>query len=347
MNPDDSADATGTSDPVRPAEVGEDALMRVFRVPPEMAGRRVDVFLPTQLRNTSRTRARVIIENSAYHPDGRRLRASDRLRAEDRVVLWRPPLDESDEPVSIPVLYEDEHLLVVDKPPLMAVHPTARHHRNTVLMLLMQERPDAFLTLIHRLDRETSGILMLAKSREADRRFKVMLERRTQQLTGVAARHRGIDIQKTYLALTWGIPQDGVIDAPLEQDPDNPLRVKMRLADAERGAPARTAVSVVERRGDYAQVRCKPLTGRQHQIRVHLASVGCPVVGDKLYGPDDRLLARAADNELTEDDLLELELPRQALHAASYELNHAITGERLMLRSQLAPDLAAFWNSKR
>ena len=332
---------------VRPPGIPDDAILRIVRVPPESAGKRVDVFLQAQLRNTSRTRSRSIIDKSGYTLDGRKLRASDRVRSEDRVVLWRPPLDEKDAAADLPILYEDDHLLVVDKPPLMAVHPTARHHHMTVIKLLEVERPGQFLSLIHRLDRETSGVLMLAKTRESDRAFKKSLEDRSLALAdGRRARHRqSAPIEKTYLAITWGIPENGTIDLPLEPDVDNPLRVKMRTCAPGTGLESHTIVNVHESRADYALVECRLLTGRQHQIRVHLAAVGCPVVGDKLYGPDDRMLARAADHELTNEDLQKLEMPRQALHNHRYCLDHAMTGERLELESPLADDLASFWDA--
>lgn len=345
---------------VRPVGVPESHLLRVFRVAPEQAGMRVDVFIATQLRNTSRTRARAIVENGAFTPDGRRLGASDRVHAEARVALWRPPFEvEEVDPIDIPSVYEDDALLVVDKPPLMAVHPTARYHQNTVLKRLGAQRPGAFLSLIHRLDRETSGILLVAKTAAADRAFKRMLEDRSiaaasegiddEQLSRgwLAAARRGAAladcIRKTYLAITWGEPPSGIIDAPLEVDPNNPLRVKMRLARPGTGMEARTEVTVRDRRPGYALVACRLFTGRQHQIRVHLAAQGTPVVGDKLYGPDERMLARGADDELTPEDLRRLELPRHALHAHRYELPHALTGAPLDLVAPLAPDLERFW----
>jgi 23S rRNA pseudouridine1911/1915/1917 synthase len=317
---------------VRPQGVPRDAILRVLRVPPESAGMRLDVFVQSQLRNTSRTRARVIVENGAFSPSGRRLRASDRVRAEDRVVLWRAPFAEQDEARVPTVVYEDEHLLVVDKPAPMAVHPTARHHNSTVIKLLQAERPDQFLTLVHRIDRETSGLLLVAKSPDSERRFKRMLEDRT-------------DFDKSYLAITWGLPASGVIDAPLEIDSENSLRVKMRIARPGQGVDAKTGIVVRDSRAGYALVECTLYTGRQHQIRLHLASIGAPIVGDKLYGPDERLLARSADGLLDEADLARLELPRHALHAHRYRLEHAVSGQRLEIESPLAPDLARFWHS--
>ena len=318
--------------PVRPEGVPEDAILRVLRVPPESAGMRLDVFVQSQLRNTSRTRARVIVENGAFTPEGRRLRANDRVRAEDRVLLWRLPFEEADAPQPLGIVFEDEHLLAIDKPAPMAVHPTARHYRSTVIKLLQDERPGQFLSLIHRLDRETSGLLLIGKTREAERTLKRMLEDRA-------------DFEKTYLAITWNAPPTGLIDAPLEIDEDNPLRVKMRLS-RNGGLDARTGVIVRERRPGYALVECALHTGRQHQIRLHLAAVGAPIVGDKLYGPDERLLARAADGLLDEDDVARLELPRHALHAHRYRFEHTLAKTTLEIESPLAPDLAAFWASR-
>ncbi len=328
----------------RPPDVEDAAIVRVFRVPPEAAGTRVDVFLSSQLRNTSRTRAKRIAERAVYTLDGRKLRGNDRVRVDDHVAVWRLPPDEADDPVSLPVVYEDEHLLAIDKPPMLAVHPTARHHRATVIKLLQARFPAQFFSLIHRIDRETSGVLLCGRSPAADRAFKRLIEDRSIAASKSNSRPVGPKIQKTYLAITWGIPDSGIIDLPLERDPTNPLRVKMRVA---KGAlESRTEVSVLETADGYALVSCDLLTGRQHQIRIHLAEAGCPIVGDKLYGPDERMLARAADRELTAEDLARLELPRHALHAHRYRLPHAVTGAPLDLVAPLPPDLAAFWHSR-
>jgi 23S rRNA pseudouridine1911/1915/1917 synthase len=328
----------------RPAHVPADAVARILRVPPESAGSRVDVFLSAQLRNTSRSRAKLIAENGAHRLDGRTLRASDRLRAEDRVVLWRSPVDDEIEDIELPELYEDDHLLVINKPAHLAVHPTARHYHGTVTKLLERTRPGEFFALIHRLDRETSGILLLAKTPDADRAFKQILEAHVLSETQANWRKPAPEVHKSYLAITWGVPSGGLIDAPLEPESDNPLRVKMRIAKPGTGLPARTQIEVLEQTQGYAVVRCTLLTGRQHQIRIHLAAQGFPIVGDKLYGPDERMLARASDGELTEDDLQRLELPRHALHAERYSLPHALEPKRLDLYAPAPDDLRGFWH---
>jgi 23S rRNA pseudouridine1911/1915/1917 synthase len=364
----------------RPAGVPDDAIVRVLRVPPEGAGVRLDVFLSGALRNTSRTRAKLIAEHSAFSPSGRRRKASERVRAEDHIVLWRRPVDDVDPDLELPVLYSDEHLLVLDKPANLTVHPTARHHHATVTKILQQRYPGQRLQLIHRLDKETSGVLLLAKTREAERAFKMKFEgivppvrpprmtrderRQPRTLLGAALRQpapqgtrppaglpntmtapRQRFVDKEYYAICWGAVDAGLIDLPIEADPHNPLRVKMRVAEPGQGLDARTDIEVLARCPGYSLVRCFLFTGRQHQIRVHLSARGCPVVGDKLYGPDDRLLARGADGELTEEDLRRLELSRHALHAWRYRLQHAITSEPLELRSPLPADLVAFWQS--
>lgn len=305
---------------------------------------RLDRFLPSQLRSTSRTRAQAIIENSAFSWDGRRLRPSDRVRGEDRIALWRPAFDELEAPEELTILYEDEHLLALDKPPLMTVHPTARHHHHTVIKRLEALRPGEFFSLVHRLDRETSGVLLVARSPEADSAFKRSLEERSLLASRAVTSGEGTSVSdKTYLAITRGVPQEGLVDLPLEADP-SPLRVKMRVAAPGRGLPSRTGIRVLDTRGAYALVQCDLFTGRQHQIRVHLAHMNTPVVGDKLYGPDERLLARAADRALTEEDLIQLELPRHALHAHEYRLRHCFTGAPLCVTAPLAADLRRFWD---
>jgi 23S rRNA pseudouridine1911/1915/1917 synthase len=328
--------------PERPQGVAEGSVVTILRVPPEVAGQRMDVFVQSQLKRTSRTRAQQIVRASAYDGGGRKLVPNDRVRAEQQVLLWRAAWDETPVQVDVPVLYEDEHLMAVDKPALMPVHPTARYHKSTLIKVLQAARPhEPFLSLGHRLDRETSGVMLVSKTRACDRALKKQLQARR-------------DVDKTYVAITWGVPDrgDGARSFRYERamllDPDSSLRVKMRISDRPEALRASTVFDIeAVRTGPsgraYALVRCTLETGRQHQIRLHLASLGAPVVGDKLYGPDERAFARSADGELTADDAAMLELPRHALHAARLALAHPITGERLVIDAPLPEDIRRFW----
>jgi 23S rRNA pseudouridine1911/1915/1917 synthase len=336
----------------RPDGVEEGSILSVFRVPRESEGMRLDVFMVSQFRRTSRTRAQGIIKQSAYGQDGKRLRPNDRVFAEQLVCLWRAPWDEVSVPTEVPVLYEDEWLMVVDKPSGLPVHPTARYFKNTLIKVMEQERPGQFITLVHRIDRETSGTLIIAKDPETDRRMKKQLEERA-------------DVEKGYRAITWGVPGEGDFanrtglarndDDPrafrfeqsVELDPTNSTGVKMRLGISDQALHAATRFRIldVRARGDrrYAEVQCDLETGRQHQIRIHLEALGAPIVGDKLYGPDERLFARGADGELTEEDHARLELPRHALHAARLAFNHPRTGVRLVVEAPMPEEMAEFW----
>jgi 23S rRNA pseudouridine1911/1915/1917 synthase len=331
------------------------ARSSAFRVPPEVAGQRLDVFLQGQLKRTSRTRTQVIVRNSAFDAKGKRLRPNHRVQAEEHVLLWRAPWDEDPVPTDVPILWEDAHLLAVDKPALLPVHPTARYHKNTLIHVLKRARPGEFVSLGHRIDRETSGVLLVSKSAECDRALKKLLEDRE-------------GIEKTYLAITWGVPDpklapsfggsitpaaDGPnafrLERSLELDPSGRFRVKMRLGITDDSLSASTRFHVLgtrTRKRDgrtYALVVCALETGRQHQIRVHLQALGAPIVGDKLYGPDETCFARGADGELTDADHALLELPRHALHAARLSLPHPITRARIAIEAPLPADLAAFW----
>ncbi|MBI2389338.1 MAG: RluA family pseudouridine synthase [Deltaproteobacteria bacterium] len=338
---------------VRPEVVDPAATLTVVRVPREWARWRLDRVVVQTFQRMSRTRAQVVVTAGAFTPEGRKLRSNDRVREGDVILLWRPPFEEPEVPLECPVIHEDDRLLAIDKPPGLPVHPTARYHHKTVTALLARARPGELLALCHRIDRETSGALLLAKDREAERYVKRMLEERTEEREGVRAK-----VDKTYLAITWGVPpeQEFRVTHALKLDDRHRFRVKMRVADGERDALwAATRFEILGARarpGDptrrYALVRCELETGRQHQIRAHLAAIGTPIVGDKLYGPDDELFARGADGTLTEEDQALLELPRHALHAHELVLPHPSNPrERVTIRAPLPADLAAFWDALR
>lgn len=342
---------------VRPESVPEGSVVSVLRVPPEAAGMRLDRFVQSQLKRTSRTRTQQIIARGAYSPDARPLRGNDRVKAEQCILLWRAPWDEEPPATELPILYEDPHLLAINKPAGIPVHPTARHHKSTVVKMLEAARPGERLLLAHRIDRETSGVLLLSRTPEADRHVKAQFARSSPAegsgKGGGAATRSGAAILKRYLAIAWGWPERDAfrVELPLELDSESRYKVKMRIAEAGGGLRAATVCEVAGRRvrGEtgrrYALIRCTLETGRQHQIRLHLAALGLPLVGDKLYGPDDALFARGADGVLTDEDRQALELERHALHAEVLELDHPAGGHRVRIEAPLTPDLATFWDS--
>jgi 23S rRNA pseudouridine1911/1915/1917 synthase len=329
----------------RPVGIDAEAVVTVFRVPPDHAGMRLDSFVQLQLHRTSRSRANAIIRHSAYSAEGTRVRPGSRVYPEQRIVLWRPPWDEEPPAVDIPIVYEDEHLLAINKPAGMPVHPTARYHKSTVIVRMKELRPGEWLSLGHRLDRETSGLLLITKTPACDRALKRMLEERE-------------DIEKVYLAIATPPPQEQVfrVDAPMKLDTRHSTQVKMCVSSDADAMVSGTRFRVLEVRtglkadGDteaspkeYALIECTLETGRQHQIRLHLSHVGSPLVGDKLYGPDDSIFARGADNEMTEADVALMEIARHALHAHRLRLAHPITGAPLEVTAPMPEDLTKFW----
>jgi len=316
----------------------DDSLVQ-YEVEPNYAGWTLaDYVLEKLKRPVSPDRLLRMLRSRALVHDERELLPETKIWPGLKFALRKRSPGDSGEPLPLRVIFEDEALLVIDKPAGLAIHPTARYHHNTVIKLLSVERPGKYFTLAHRLDRETSGVLLLAKTREADRGIKRQLEKR-------------VTVDKTYLAVTWGVPPHDAfrLDLPLEIDDDSRLRVRMRVAAAGTGISAATRFTVLgrARRGDraYGLVQCDLETGRQHQIRVHLAAIGCPLVGDKLYGPDPEIFARGADQTLTDDDRTALELDRHALHAWRLAFDHPILGHRVAIEAPLPADIAAFWQS--
>jgi 23S rRNA pseudouridine1911/1915/1917 synthase len=227
-------------------------------------------------------------------------------------------------PESLPldIVYEDEYLLVVNKPAGMVVHPAARIVSGTLVNALLAHCPQVAdvggpdrAGIVHRLDRETSGLIVVAKNSETHAALQRQFKRRL--------------VRKTYVALVEGQvqPREGIIEVPIGRDPKD----RTRMAVSRTGRPAVTQYRVVEVFPQYTLLEVRPHTGRTHQIRVHLAWLGYPVVGDRVYGRRRQTL-----------------LPdRHFLHARELAFTHPVTGEKLVLSAPLPPELTALLNQLR
>jgi len=311
-------------------EVGESVVEVTFTVEPNYAGWRLDRYLCEKIRRLSRVRVQRILRTAlvAEVP----LKASTRVWPGLTFRLRRRSLVEPKTPDTVREVYRDEALLVLDKPAGLPIHPTARYHHGTVVSLLLRQHGPLFHAApAHRLDRETSGLLVCGRTAEASRR----LMRAFQEGT----------VEKEYLAIVEGWPAEDAfsVDAPIVEGTPT-IRIAVRIDAA--GRPARTRFHVVQRfvrAGEpFALLRCLPETGRQHQIRVHLQAAGFPLVGDKMYGPDPGYFDRFSRHCLEPEAWERLRLERHALHAASLALPHPLSGERVVFTAPLPEDLATF-----
>ncbi|MFA5139435.1 MAG: RluA family pseudouridine synthase [Elusimicrobiota bacterium] len=292
------------------------------------AGLRADAFLAKRLKRYSRSEVqrlmaagRVRLKRGEGSPGP--VKASQRLALSDTVIVAYTRTEEP--PCAherLAVLHEDDDLLAVDKPARVLSHPTDRVVRNAATSILARQFPGFKLHLAHRLDRETSGVLLLAKNKEAARRL-------TESFT------RG-KVRKEYLAVVRGEVafERTVVDKPMEHD-GGEIKVRQGLG-GDRAA--RTEFERVAVAHGLSLVRALPRTGRLHQIRVHLASLGHPVLGDKLYQGEGEYYMKAVRRELDEEDLLALGASRQMLHAARLGFPHPSTGAWTEVEAPLPED---------
>jgi 23S rRNA pseudouridine1911/1915/1917 synthase len=283
------------------------------------AGARLDTFLSGQVPDLSRSRGRALIERGLIRVAGS-VAAKPALRlTEGQVVTVMPAEPEASDlvPWDVPltVIFEDEELLVIDKPAGMTVHPAPGHHADTLANAVIARWPDLAGVgepsrpgIVHRLDADTSGLIVVAKTPRAH--------------AGVAAQFAERTVEKHYTALVVGsLDQDeAVIEAPVGRSPHN----RKKMAVVEHGRAASTGFRVTYRFEKSTMVDIKPTTGRTHQIRVHFSSIGHPVVGDTVYGRAEHRLAR------------------QFLHAAALAFEHPVTGRRIELTSPLPEDLTTY-----
>jgi 23S rRNA pseudouridine1911/1915/1917 synthase len=312
-----------------------------FEVKPRTEGKRLDAYLTHRFSDYSRRVIQKIIDAEAVLVNGHPVKASYRVRPGDLVSIRLPELpDTTPQPENIPidVVYEDEVLTVVNKPAGMVTHPAKgnwqgtlvnalQFHYDTLSTLAGEHRPG----IVHRLDRDTTGLLVVVKDELTHRKLALQFELR--------------EVQKEYLALVYGVPQrhSDYIEQPIGFHPT--CREKMAIRTIADGArEAVTFYQVVEKFRGFALVRCKPESGRTHQIRVHLTHIGNPIVADKLYsGRECLTLANLTGSEGANPSEIEPGLTlmnRQALHAHRLRFRHPITERELDLTAPLPQDLS-------
>ncbi|MDX1375027.1 MAG: RluA family pseudouridine synthase [Burkholderiales bacterium] len=284
-------------------------------IPPALAGLRLDQALARLFPQYSRTRLQAWLREGVISLDARPASPRRTVVGGEQLRFVPPPLPEAAAPqaeaMPLDLVYEDADLLVIDKPAGLVVHPGAGVHRGTLLNALLAHAPQLAglprAGIVHRLDRDTSGLLVVAKTLEAQTELARQLAQRS--------------MRRLYLAVVHGIPgAGGVIDEPIGRD----QRARTRMAVTRRGRAARTRYRLVERFAAAALIECRLETGRTHQIRVHLQHLGHPIVGDPVY-------RRGAS--------VRLAFGRQALHARELSLVHPRSGKPVTWRAPLPPDM--------
>lgn len=307
-----------------------DNTPRVVTVPDELAGERLDKVLAKVFPEFSRNRLQSWIEAERVLVDGEpaKIRKPVPLGAQIELVpdLLPEQLAFTPEPVPLDVVYEDDTLVVINKPAGMVVHPAAGNWSGTILNGLLHRYGEAASGLpragiVHRLDKETSGLMVVARTLEAQTDLVRQLQART--------------VKRRYLALVWGnMPDEGTIDAPIGRDPRE--RTRMAVVTSAAGKPARTHFRRVDtaiwQRQPVSAIHCDLETGRTHQIRVHCAHIGHPLLGDPVYG---RARGKRSVTPLPDG------FARQALHAWRLGLIHPRTGRDMQWRAEVPEDMAA------
>ena len=289
---------------------------KVYSFIVDRPGTRLDKYIVEKCPELSRTYAQKLITDGYITVNDREGKAGLKLNAGDRVNIIIPPTPPnllSPEAIPVNIIYEDDDLLIIDKPAGLTVHPAPGHPSHTLVNAILSHLPDLPDTgdslrpgIVHRLDKDTSGVMVVAKNSAAQ--------------ANLISQFKARSVVKTYIALVKGqlTPEDGVIEAAIGRDPRN----RKRMAVVAEGKEARTQYHVTKYMGDYTLIEIRPETGRTHQIRVHLKAIGYPVVGDKIYGVKSAYLSR------------------QFIHATRLGFKLPSTDEYVEFESELPPDLA-------
>lgn len=313
--------------PARRDKIRAWVRMGQTQVGPDHAGTRLDRYLAGRFTYRSRTQWGRLIRNGRITLNGRPVRPSRALRDGDRIEYV--PLPRAEPPIDdrYRVLYRDEAILAVAKSGNLPIHPSGRYFRHTLLHLLLERHPEwGRLHVVHRLDRETSGVVLFGRTREDAARIAIQFRRRV--------------VRKRYLALVEGRPGEDRFTIDLPLGPAIGSAIRKAVGVRPGGLPSRTEVRVLHRGDDWAWVEARPQTGRLHQVRVHLKAMGLPIVGDKVYGRDERFFLKfVAGRPLAPEEQLALGLPRQALHAYSISLTHPRTGGAFTVTAPIPDDL--------
>ena len=304
-----------------------------FDVPSELSDQRLDQAVATLMPEHSRSRLQSWIKAGQLTVNGQSRKPRDKVLVDDRIVIraeveaevsWSP------EPIDLDIIHEDEHLLVINKPAGLVVHPAAGHEAGTLVNALLHHAPELDRIpragIVHRLDKDTSGIMVVARSLTAHTSLVDQLQERT--------------MGREYEAVCVGsFTGGGQVDAPIGRHPHQ----RKKMAVVEGGKPALTHYRLIEKLSGFTHIRCSLETGRTHQIRVHMAHIHHPIVGDPAYGSRARY-PRGADERLR--SVID-GFRRQALHARTLRLVHPETGEPASWEAPLPADMHHLLNELR
>lgn len=309
-----------------------------FTVVPEQSGARLDKFLAAQATALSRTRIKNLMIEGQVRLNGAVCDSPAHKLKEGDVIAVNVPEARDDTPVAedipLDIVYEDDALIVINKPVGLVVHAGAGHADGTLVNALLHHCGDTLSGIggvkrpgiVHRLDKDTSGLMLVAKTDKAHKKLSAQLSDRT--------------LHRRYKALVWGapVPRKGVVDAPIGRHPAN--RQKMAVVH-RNGRAARTQYLLAEEYGPVSLVECTLETGRTHQVRVHMAHLGHPLLGDPLYGlARNGQTARLKKGGLPAASIpAVLDFPRQALHAAEIAFIHPLTDEEMWFEAALPDDM--------